>query len=120
VPREPQRLALDDQVMADADGLVPQAIPRVRVGPDEIRSGHTALLPVYFGQERIEAVVQLRQPVEDLLEPFPRSSKRLCLRLPDVLLDGGEAVGSAPVSPAGGAQEVVPPQFHAGAPLARW
>jgi hypothetical protein len=120
VSREPQGLALDDQVMADAGSLVPQTVPCVRVSPEEIRADRVVRHPVQPGHERVEAPVQLRDSVEQLPEPFPRSPEGLGLRLANVPLDGGDAVGSAPVPPARGANQVVPSQLHGRPSLARW
>ena len=115
LPREPQGLALDDQVMAHAGRLVSQAVPDRDLGAHQIRLRR--VLPRL--REFVQAAVQRGQLVENPLEPLARPTQSLRLRLSDVALGASQPFGAGPVPVAGGSGEIVSPQLHAGPPLTR-
>jgi hypothetical protein len=114
VPREPQRLTLDDQVMANARRLVPEAIAGGRLGVDEVRIRRPPARPA----ELVEPEVELGDLVENPLEPLARPAEGFRLGLPDLALGTAQAIGAAPLLVAGGTREIVAPQVHAAAPPA--
>jgi hypothetical protein len=116
VPREPQRLTLDDQVMADARRLVPEAIAGGRLGGDEVRIRRPPARPA----EVVQPAVERGDLVEKPLEPLARLAEGFGLSLPDLALGAAQAIGAAPLPVAGRARQIVAPQLHAGVPWARW
>jgi hypothetical protein len=105
VPREPQRLTLDDQVMADARRIVAEAIAGGGLGVDQVR--------IHGPPTRVQPEVERRDLVEEPLEPLARPAQGFRLSLPDLALGAAQAIGAAAVPVAGGAREIVAPQLHA-------
>jgi hypothetical protein len=109
VPREPQGLALDDQVMADARRIVAEAIAGGRLGVDPVRIHGPPARPA----ELVQPEVERRDLVEEPLEPLARPAEGFRLSLSDLALGAAQAIGAAAVPVPGGAREIVAPQLHA-------
>jgi hypothetical protein len=105
-------------MVADADRLIAQPVPGLGLGPDCVRPSRIAGPPSETGQERVQAPVKPRDAIENPLEPLPGPAEGLRLRLSDLLLDARQAISPAPVTVAGGPDEVVPSHLH-GSPLVR-
>jgi hypothetical protein len=112
---EPDGLALDDQLLPDARGLVAQMVAGVECRAGGIPAGRA----IGLSQEGVDAAIELCELIEEALEPLSGASERLGPSLLELSLDLGQPIGAPFESRDIGESQAIPRHVHAHTPPAR-